>query len=280
MNKFDSFLSTVLDHNIDSTIKKACYYSLLAGGKRVRPNLLFATLKAYGVEEHMGYEAAASIEMIHTYSLIHDDLPAMDNDTLRRGRATCHVKYNEAFAILAGDGLLTHAFDTITKGTLSDTIKVELTRQLAKHSGLTGMIYGQELDILNEHNIQLNIQELMNIHHYKTGCLIQLPFIMGAIICNHQQDIPVLSTIGQKLGLLFQIQDDVFDVSKTSQELGKNAFSDASNEKCTYVTLLGKEACEKLIHTLYIEINKQLSTIEFDATPLKEMVEFVYKRNH
>ncbi len=280
MERFEQFLASVLSHCFDSTIKEASYYSLLAGGKRVRPRLLLATLQAYGIDEEIGYPAASSIEMIHTYSLIHDDLPAMDNDTLRRGKPTCHVQFNEGFAILAGDALLTHAFEVLTNATFTDKIKVELVRELASHAGLNGMIYGQELDILNENNISLTQDELMKIHNYKTGCLIQIPLVMAAIIAQRYEDISVLSSIGRKLGLLFQVQDDVFDVIKTSEELGKNALSDAEKQKCTYVTLLGQEACEELIHALYAEILEALESISFNAQPVKEVFEFVLKRNH
>ncbi len=280
MLAFENYLAKILPKNKGSKVISAANYSLLAGGKRVRPKLLFATLRAYDIEEQYGYAAAASIEIIHTYSLIHDDLPAMDNDTLRRGKPTCHVKFGEAFAILAGDALLTHAFSVIAKAGYSADNKVKLIELLSSKSGLNGMIYGQELDILNENNASLVQEDLMKIHEFKTGCLIQLPLLMAAILGNAEHHLDHYATIGRKLGLLFQIQDDVFDVSLTSEQLGKNAQSDLDNEKCTYVTILGIEWCEKLIETLYNEIIEELACIDKDTSALREIIDYVKTRSH
>lgn len=221
-------------------------YSLLNKGKRIRVKLLFAVLKAYGQDIKKGYAAAAAIEMIHTYSLIHDDLPAMDNDTLRRGQPTCHVAFDEATAILAGDGLLTMAFELAAQAGEDAKTSLAIVSECAKSAGFEGMILGQAKDLAAEQAPVHKESQLEDIHIYKTGKLLTLPLICGAILSNHHGDIEHWQTIGQLIGLSFQIQDDVLDVTSTTEQLGKNVGSDEQQHKSTYVTLLGvKEAKAK-----------------------------------
>ena len=242
MSDFESYLSHCLDTLEHSRVHEAMQYSLMAGGKRIRPRLLLAVLRAYGFEETIGYPVAAAIEMIHTYSLIHDDLPAMDNDTLRRGRPTCHVKFGEDVAILAGDALLTQAFYTAAACTCRAEVLVEILKLLSEFSGANGMILGQIKDLEGVANPGIDHAGLQDIHYYKTGRLLSLPLVCAALLAGHREDAAVWERIGADTGLSFQIQDDILDVTSTVEELGKNINSDAENEKTTYVTLMGVEA--------------------------------------
>lgn len=280
MEEFEKTLAQCLSHCSNGVVKEAALYSLMIGGKRMRPKLLFGVLKAYGIAPETGYKAAAAIEMMHTYSLIHDDLPSMDNDTLRRGKPTCHIQYGEDHAILAGDALLTHSFEMMANAVSDYEVNLALVKELAKNGGLDGMIYGQELDLKNENNKAITLENLKQIHRYKTGNLIALPMVAAAIIAGKNEDIEIWRTIGYKIGLLFQIQDDVFDVVKTSEELGKNANSDLENEKQTYVSLLGLEGCKKAIQQLYQEAEDALATLTIDKKPMEEVFQFLLNRNH
>lgn len=281
MNDFESYLKHTLDDVADSQVKEAMLYSLMAGGKRVRPQLLFSALKAYNCEDvKLGYPAAAAIEMIHTYSLIHDDLPAMDNDTLRRGKPTCHVQFNEGIAILAGDGLLTHAFSTIA--TASDRVDVvrNMVVTLSQYSGANGMILGQIKDLEGEANPNISVEGLEDIHFYKTGKLLTLPLLFAAYLMHKEEHIPAWETIGKYLGLSFQIQDDILDVTSTKEELGKNINSDAANQKQTYVTLMGVARAQEEANRYYQMAWDTLETLPVKAMEMKPLFDLLMKRNH
>lgn len=252
MKKFEEYLASLQTDFHDSRTKEAMFYSLLAGGKRVRPRLLFELLKGYGIAEEAGYPCGAAIEMIHTYSLIHDDLPAMDDDTLRRGRKTCHIAFDEATAILAGDALLTQAFQIVLRCSCNAEAKVKLVDLLSVHAGIDGMILGQTYDIQAENAVHQTIEQLEQIHRHKTGKLLILPLLCAAVISNHDEDIELLRLIGEKIGLSFQIQDDIMDVTVAQSQLGKST-SDEKNHKATYVTLLGIEEAQKLCDRYYDE---------------------------
>lgn len=236
-NEFETYLYETVSEKLPSRTKEAMCYSLMNGGKRIRPQLLFAALKHYGIDPKDGYACACAIEMIHTYSLIHDDLPAMDNDDFRRGKPSCHKAYDEACAILAGDGLLTKAFEVILRTKCLDANKLKLVEVLSCYSGIDGMIYGQELDIQSENDPNATLDTLLKIDEYKTAKLLTLPLVCAAIIANKSEDIEVMKKIGYDLGVQFQIQDDILDVTKTSEELGKSA-SDQENNKTTAVRSL------------------------------------------
>ncbi len=251
MNDFEAYLVSLFDHRKESKVKDAMMYSLLNKGKRIRVKLLFAVLEAYGQDCRKGYAAAAAIEMIHTYSLIHDDLPAMDDDTLRRGRATCHVAFDEATAILAGDALLTMAFELAAQAGEDAKTSLAIVTECAKSAGFEGMILGQAKDLAAEQNPVQKETLLEDIHIYKTGKLLTLPLICGSILTNHHSDIENWKTIGRLIGLSFQIQDDVLDVTATTDQLGKNAGSDEQQHKSTYVTLLGVEAAQAKAQALF-----------------------------
>lgn len=280
MTAFETYLTHVLDSITDSKVKDAMIYSLLNGGKRVRPMLLSATLKAYGMDETIGYPVGAGIEMIHTYSLIHDDLPAMDNDTLRRGKPTCHVAFDEGSAILAGDALLTHAFDFAMKSSENASVNCKIVKAFVDAAGADGMILGQVKDIEAESEHPKDDKALKEIHLYKTGKLLTLPLICGAYLAGKDKDIPVLEKIGQYIGLSFQMQDDVLDVTSTVEELGKNINSDAENNKTTYVSLLGIEETQRLAQDYFDKAVKLLDECDFHPEPLKEVINYLCNRKN
>ena len=275
--RIEEVLKNCLNRLHDSRVKEAMSYSLLAGGKRIRPNLLYETLKGYGKQESCGDEYAAAIEMIHTYSLIHDDLPAMDNDDLRRGRPTCHKQFDEATAILAGDGLLTFAFETCAKAETPSDIKVRCIAMLARMAGADGMVHGQDLDMNESQCSDWNY--LVDVHTYKTGCLLSIPLMIGACLCGQSEDIiEQWHSIGNMIGLAFQIQDDILDVQLSPEQFGKSN-SDARNEKVTSVTLLGMDKAEKMMNDLYTQAGDAIRHLpEFDGTGLLNMVEQIRTR--
>ncbi|OTP09580.1 geranylgeranyl diphosphate synthase, type II [Enterococcus sp. 10A9_DIV0425] len=234
-----SFLN---EHTSDEQLKESMIYSIDAGGKRIRPLLLLGTLSSFSVDIDVNaYQVAAALEMIHTYSLIHDDLPAMDNDDLRRGKPTNHKVYGEALAILAGDALLTGAFQLLTMTKLPNSPKLLLLQQLAVSAGTQGMVAGQAADIQGEAK-QLTLAELASIHERKTGRLIRYAMLAGGILAQQPEEVlDQLQKIAAHLGLAFQIRDDLLDVVSTTEALGKTVGKDEQVEKNTYPRLLGIE---------------------------------------
>ena len=217
--------------------------------------------------------------MIHTYSLIHDDLPAMDNDTLRRGKPTCHVKFTEGIAILAGDGLLTQAFYQITKASNKSENIAQMCKLLADYSGSNGMILGQIKDLQGEHNPNIDVAGLQDIHVYKTGKLITLPLLFAAILSGHCDDMPTWDEVGKYIGLSFQIQDDVLDVTSSNEVLGKNVHSDAENDKSTYVSLMGLEEAQTTAIHYYDKAWSLLTSLSIDADAMKPVFDTLTQRN-
>ena len=276
VNEINQRLKTILNDYPKSKVKEAMLYSLQAGGKRIRPFIVLQVIRAYNQNYHDHIDIACALEMIHTYSLIHDDLPGMDNDDLRRGKPTCHKQFGEATAILAGDGLLNEAVNIIIKTSLASDLKIALISCLYQASGISGMIYGQELDIENE-NKKLSIDKLNTIHHYKTGKLLSCAFQLGGLIAS-PQDVKVLKEIGYKVGLAFQIQDDILDVISDSKTLGKPVGSDASNHKETYTTLIGVEASQKEVDKLFKEAIKLVYSLSINHGLIIEIIELLWKR--
>ena len=261
----------------DSSVKEAMLYSLLLGGKRIRPRLLFDVLKGYGKNEEEGYPFAVALEMIHTYSLIHDDLPAMDNDDYRRGNLTCHKKFNEATAILAGDALLTEAFNIASNSTVSDDKKVKCINVLASKAGASGMVLGQILDMEEIEGIT-NIDDLLNIHRHKTGCLLEAPLMMASILASREEDKATWEKIGEYLGIAFQAQDDILDVTESEETLGKSA-SDITNNKVSVVSLLGIDEATRLMNKYYeagIELIKGIQ--DFNPAFIMETIAMLKER--
>lgn len=243
---FEKYLTDLVQDKSQTAIEEAMRYSLEAGGKRLRPLILIALVKAFDKDVLQAYPAAAALEMIHTYSLIHDDLPAMDDDDLRRGKPTSHIKFTEATAILAGDALLTKAFEVVTEGELSDKLKLALVRELAQASGHEGMVGGQQADMDGE-NKDLTVEELASIHSRKTGMLIRFAFRAAGILSEVDKNtLTDLDTIADKVGIAYQIRDDILDVSSTEEALGKRVGADAKHGKSTYPALLGLERAQEL----------------------------------
>jgi geranylgeranyl diphosphate synthase type II len=259
-------------------LKDAVSYALLAGGKRLRPLLMLHTIESLGLNPTPYLEAAISLELIHTYSLIHDDLPAMDDDTLRRGKPTLHLAFNEGLAILAGDTLLTDAATLITKNNaLSDHQKVEMVSVLLQKAGSHGMVLGQVLDIESEGK-SITLDELKTMYILKTSRLIEASIVLGAIAANSKH-IDSLEKIAHDLGLLFQIQDDYLEATQSVETLGKSK-SDDIRLKPTYVTLLGLEETKKEIETLSHTIMNELTKIGLDNSLLHQTISEIIKRNY
>lgn len=256
---------------------EAVRWSLFAGGKRFRPALCLAVGRVFGISDDKLLNAASAVEMIHTYSLIHDDLPAMDDDDLRRGRATCHVKFDEATAILAGDVLQALAFRAISNaGNFPDAIKIKLVSELAEASAQ--MVDGQQLD-LDAEGKRVSIEKLKKIHQNKTGALICFSARSAAIIAEaEEKEFNAISNYAASLGLLFQITDDLLDVTQTSEILGKTAGKDASAEKATYPSAYGVRETEDLAENVYYQAIDSLKRIERNTDLLKELADFILHR--
>lgn len=232
----------------DETLLKSMLYSIDAGGKRIRPLLLLATIAGFEKEIDLGaYQVSAALELIHTYSLIHDDLPAMDNDQLRRGLPTNHMKFGAGMATLAGDGLLTEAFHLLSRADLDGELRLLLVQNLAKASGSFGMVAGQAADVQAEGKL-LNLQEMAYIHQRKTGALFTFALTAGGLLAQQEESvIALLAVLAEHLGLAFQIRDDLLDVTATTAQLGKNVGHDAALNKSTYPALLGVEKSYQLL---------------------------------
>ena len=275
--RIEKVLEEKINELADSKVKEAMRYSLIAPGKRVRPNLLYEVAKGYGLLESVADEFACAIEMTHTYSLIHDDLPAMDNDDLRRGRLTCHKQFDEATAILAGDGLLTYAFDVASSSTADPSIVVKCIQVLAQCAGSNGMVLGQDLD-MNESNSS-DWDYVRKVHKYKTGCLLSAPLMMGALLAGkNDETVRQWHEIGISLGLAFQIQDDILDVELSSEEFGKSN-SDEKNDKKTSVSLLGLEQSKELMISEYEKVKQSISEMHgFNREELISFIESIEKR--
>jgi geranylgeranyl diphosphate synthase, type II len=261
-----------------STLKDAVQYVVNAGGKRFRPLLMLHIIEAYGMDYQPFVSVAAALEMIHLYSLVHDDLPAMDDDTLRHGVPTVHIAFDEATAILVGDALLTDAFAIVTVNhDLSDAQKVDIVRLLSLKSGYHGMVYGQHLDLMHEGKVT-TAETLELISHYKTGQLIEVACLIGALIAkpNEQKS---WSKIGLKLGLLFQIQDDVLEAT-TSVENMKKSKSDEHLQKATFVSQLGVEEAQKMIRRLSEEITQLLNGLSFKNQAVVDLIQKIIHRQY
>lgn len=263
-------------------LKEAMSYSALDGGKRIRPLLVFAGGQLSGADNAALLPIAAAIEMIHCYSLVHDDLPAMDDDDYRRGKLSNHKAYDEATAILVGDALLTEAFALLAHADVySAEQKVELFKLLSTASGALGMIKGQFLDMQAEHQ-PITLEGLQEIHLHKTGALIQASILMGYCVgpqFNHAA-FDQLAIYAQKVGLMFQIQDDILDATSTAEVLGKSVGKDAAQEKATYVNLLGIETAQDYMNQLTAEALSMLKPFDAAADALNTLTHYVIERQN
>lgn len=273
--QFDAIPST------NAPLRDAMKYGLLLGGKRVRPFLVYATGEMLGAHKEALDYAAAAIEAIHAYSLIHDDLPAMDNDDLRRGHPTCHIAFDEATAILAGDALQSLAFELLIQAPdISAEQKLATIQLLAQASGVQGMCLGQSLDLISEHK-QISLSELECIHRNKTGALLSAALKLGFIYSPHFSDKCLeqnLSRYAEAIGLAFQVQDDILDIEGDSAEIGKPVGSDLNLDKSTYPKLLGLDGAKQKAQDLYYTALSELEKIPFDTTALRALAEFIITR--
>lgn len=263
-----------------SSLHEAMRWSLLAPGKRIRPALLIATGESFGAERERIITAACAFELIHTYSLIHDDLPAMDDDSLRRGRPTCHVKFDEATAILAGDALQALAFGLIAEDEqLTTAVRIRLLTELARAAGTPdGMVAGQMLDLAAEQQTVTGA-ELEAIHRRKTGALLRAAACCGAVIAEaSEREIETIGTFAACLGLLFQITDDLLDVTATAAEIGKTPGKDAGSSKATYPALYGVEGARRRANDAHREALYALDCIERPLPLLKSITHLVLER--
>lgn len=276
--QIQAFLLARADTLEDSGLKDAVQYALSAGGKRFRPLIVLTVIEGYGIDPTPYIPLASALEMIHVYSLIHDDLPAMDNDELRHGVKTLHLAFDEATAILVGDALLTDAFSIISESKLlpSDVL-LDIVKLLANKAGYFGMVYGQHLDIIHEKKVA-NIEMLKTISKYKTGQLMEAAFVMGAMIAA-PQDVDVWSKTGLTLGLIFQIQDDVLEATTSVENMQKSK-SDDILKKATFVSQSSVEEAKALIQVLTIEVDSQLSKLNLKNNAVFTMVEMIKNRTY
>lgn len=263
-------------------IHEAMRYSLFAGGKRLRPILVLAAAEAVGADQDRAMPVACALELIHTYSLVHDDLPAMDNDDFRRGRPTSHKVYGEAMAIMAGDALLTLAFELIAR--TAEKVPAELanrvTLEIARAAGSCGLIGGQVVDTLSE-NKNIDGEVLEYIHRHKTGALFRAAVRSGAILGNASpEELAALTVFAEQMGLAFQIKDDLLDIEGDEAKLGKPVGSDLKNQKATYPSIYGLERAREMALAAAAEANEALKIFGPKAEFLREIMHFIIQRDH
>lgn len=268
----------------EQRVVEAMRYSLMAGGKRLRPILCLAAAEAVGGDGRRLLPVACALEMIHTYSLIHDDLPAMDNDDLRRGLPTCHKQFDEATAILAGDGLLTAAFQLLAAAALEDEARASsyltVIQEIAAAAGHQGMVGGQMADLLAEGR-PATLAEVEAIHRLKTGALLTVSLRSGALLGGGTPaQVAALSAFGEKFGLVFQITDDLLDVEGEAVEMGKATGMDAARQKATYPAVLGLEAAKAQARVLVAAACQDLTDFGPQAEPLRQLVCYLLERRH
>lgn len=274
---FNGYADIVLNEVVDSNVKDAMRYALEAGGKRLRPYLVFAMSNQLIHDETM-LKLAYALEMVHTYSLVHDDLPAMDNDDYRRGQLTTHKRFDEATAILAGDALLTQAFHIVSLLDLNSDSVVSAIRILSEASGANGMILGQVLDIQNDTSHANQIADLYSLYAYKTGCLFSAALRLGNLLNQKQEKEEHLDQIGRKLGIVFQIQDDYLERTSTFDVIGKSNQSDLDNHKKTVIEFLGIEGTKVKINELYAELNRDIMLLNETYPELLDIVNWMKDR--
>lgn len=287
LNDKQQLVEAALDSSLPITrpekIYEAMRYSLLAGGKRLRPILCLTTCELMGGTSEMALPTACALEMIHTMSLIHDDLPAMDNDDYRRGKLTNHKVYGEDIAILAGDGLLSYAFEYAATQTRNVDPRnlIDVLARLGRTVGAAGLVGGQVLDLESEGQSDISVDTLKFIHTHKTGALLETSVVSGAILAGaSEEDIQRLSQYAQNIGLAFQIVDDILDITATQEELGKTAGKDLRDQKATYPSLWGLEESQKQAQNLVGGAITQLTPYGAKADPLRAIADFIVTRKH
>lgn len=268
---------------LEKRVSEAMFYSLANGGKRLRPFLVCRTASLFGVDIQQSFDVALSLEMLHTYSLIHDDLPAMDNDDFRRGHPTCHKQFDEATAILAGDGLLTYAFEILAQAPhINNDIKVKLCSLLARRAGaFNGMIAGQMLDLTTEKSPELSSNEtIKHIEEMKTGCLIAYACQSGAILGQATpQEYDLISRYARNIGIAFQITDDILDITGNAEKMGKTLGKDAKQNKMTFVSLYGLEMAKSKAAELITEAKEHICSLNKTDQSLQALADFILSRD-
>ncbi|MFQ5728735.1 MAG: polyprenyl synthetase family protein [Waddliaceae bacterium] len=289
LSKYFQSKAVEIDHHLDKLVPEkevpyallfqAARYSLTGPGKRLRPILVLSSTEMFGGDPKLALTPACALEMVHTYSMIHDDLPCMDNDDFRRGKPTLHKAYPEGHAVLAGDFLLTHAFEVLAKDpNLTSEQKVALIAVLAQNAGGDGMIAGQIMDIEAEKQ-PIDLEKLKLIHQSKTGALITASLEFGAIIANASEEHrKILRQFGRDIGLAFQVVDDVLDVTSSEKKHGKAVASDVANSKMTYVSLLGLEQAQATAHALLHSAQSKLDLLPYETSILREIAKFITTR--
>ncbi len=273
---------SIQDGAASPRLDDAMRYSVLGGGKRIRPALCLAAAQALGSDQASALAPACALELIHAYSLVHDDLPAMDDDDLRRGRPTVHIAFDEATAILAGDALQTLAFSLLCEAPeLSDGQRMAMIRTLARASGHQGMVGGQAID-LESVGQQRTIDQLETMHRHKTGALIEASVRLGALTANGvtEPQLVSLSRFARALGLAFQVQDDLLDIEGDTEVIGKRQGSDAAREKPTYPSLLGTSGAREHLSKLLSQAHQALNGFGEEADTLRAMADYVVERSH
>lgn len=282
MNYLDEINSALKEYlpAADDVVSQAMRYSVENGGKRIRPALLLEFCRVCGGDYKKAMPFACALEMIHTYSLIHDDLPCMDNDDFRRGKPSCHIAFGEEYALLAGDALLTLAFETAMNSNLSAEITVKAAKELAKAAGVMGMVGGQVLDLQNEGK-KVGIPDLQKTDELKTGELIRAACVLGCVCAGaDDKKIAAAEKYAHDIGIAFQIVDDILDVTSDEETLGKPIGSDEENQKSTYVSLLGIEKSRKTAEELTLNAQKALDAFDGDVTSLKDFAEKLKNRKN
>lgn len=265
----------------EKRVVEAMRYSVLAGGKALRPFLVMQCANLFGVERAKALRVAVALEMVHCYSLIHDDLPAMDNDDMRRGQPTCHKKFDEATAILAGDALLTRAFGVIASDDclFEPAVRCQLVAELSKAAGMSGMIGGQMLDILAEHMDDMDLPEIIRLQQMKTGRLFAYACEAGAIMGKASyDDRQVLKAYARDIGLAFQIADDILDVEGDAESMGKAVRKDLDAHKATFISLLGLEQAKEQANALSYQAIASLERFDEKADYLRDLARFIVER--
>ncbi|UDF15079.1 polyprenyl synthetase family protein [Bacillus pumilus] len=279
----DYLFTYVQELTIPEDLKSSMLYSLQAGGKRLRPVLVLALLNAYGKNEEDGIPVGCAVEMIHTYSLIHDDLPCMDDDDLRRGKPTNHKVYGEATAVLAGDALLTESFRLITSqlsSSVSTDKKLRIVDELVKSAGALGMVGGQ-FDDMEAEQKQVSLAELESIHARKTGKLLTFSVAAGAMLAGaSDDDIEKLREFSYHIGIAFQIRDDILDLEGSEEKIGKRVGSDTANEKSTYPSLLTLSGAKEKLHEHITRAKEIVSNLQLEQQLLHDLCDLIASRDH
>jgi geranylgeranyl diphosphate synthase type II len=285
--RVDAALDTFLpkETELPHSLHKAMRYSIFAGGKRVRPILMLAACQAAGGDTERAIPAACAMEMIHTYSLIHDDLPAMDDDDFRRGNPTNHKVFGEAIAILAGDALLTEAFKLVSDlrfaAGCDPTARLAVIHEIAACAGSYGMVGGQVVDMESEGKPDIDLPTVQYIHTHKTGALIKAAVVAGALLGGaDSQKLAAITRYGEAAGLAFQIADDILDIEGTTAEIGKDAGSDEARGKATYPAVMGLAAAKEEARVMMDEAFRALEIFGDEAGPLREIATYIVKRKN